>query len=79
MALRLLTKKELPLQEQDLEQLKFHAHSIKGSGGSAGFPIIMEKSAALEHLIVQQDMDQIQVAVDELCNLCQRATVEAEK
>ena len=60
----------------DLDQLKYLIHTIKGAGGSAGFPVIMEEAAKAEQLILNGELDLLKAAIDELTQLCQRATAD---
>ncbi|MBI9019263.1 MAG: response regulator [Phycisphaerae bacterium] len=73
-----LASLQAALQSHDFEKLKFYAHSIKGSSGNCGFPIIMDKAASLEDDIKQKDIQAIQDSLDELAKLCSRATVNAK-
>ncbi len=78
---------DLPLQLQtiseavtnaDMEQLKYLIHTIKGAGGSAGFPVIMEKAAQAEKNVIEGELDSIQSSIDELTQLCKRAIANKE-
>jgi len=60
----------------DLDQLKYLIHTIKGAGGSAGFPVIMEAAAKSEQIVLKGELDSLKAAVDELTQLCQRATAD---
>ncbi len=60
----------------DLDQLKYLIHTIKGAGGSSGFPVIMAKAAETEQFILTGELDSLKTAIDELTQLCQRATAD---
>ncbi len=73
---------DLPLELQaiseaydnsDIDQLKYHIHTIKGAGGSAGFPVIKEKAAQAEKNVIEGELDSLQSSIDELTQLCKRA------
>jgi PAS domain S-box-containing protein len=50
------------------------AHQLKGAGGGYGFPTISDAARQVEHLAkAEQEMEQIQLAVDELTSLCRQA------
>jgi HPt (histidine-containing phosphotransfer) domain-containing protein len=42
------------------------AHTLKGSGGTAGFPAFTEPSAELERLAKAEQADRIEAAIDRL-------------
>ena len=72
---RQLDKITKALADADLPQLKFLIHTLKGSGGSAGFPIIMEKARKAEQLIIKGEIDALKSNLDELIHLCRRVTI----
>ncbi len=63
------------MEESDLERLKTVVHTLKGAGGSAGFPILTDKAIAIENVIANDDIEALTEKVAELAKLCQRVTV----
>ena len=65
--------------QNDLGQLRVVAHQLKGSGSGYGFEPISRSATALEQLIdsgdVAADAETVRAQVDELIDLCRRATV----
>jgi len=59
-------------REGDMEKLKQYVHELKGAGGSAGFPIIMEQAIGIEELISNGESERAASCVDELLDLCRR-------
>lgn len=60
------------MQDNDVKKLKDLFHEIKGAGGSAGFPILTEKSAHIERLIIDNKPDELKKSIDEFFNICSR-------
>jgi len=60
------------VQDGDAKKLKDLFHEIKGAGGSAGFPILTEKSAYIEKLIIDNKSDELKKSLDEFFNICSR-------
>jgi HPt (histidine-containing phosphotransfer) domain-containing protein len=60
------------MQDGDVKKLKDLFHEIKGAGGSAGFPILTEKSAYIEKLIIDNKPDELKKSLDEFYNICSR-------
>ena len=58
----------------DLDQLKSLIHTLKGAGGSAGFPAIMDQAAVIEHDMVESRMDALGEDIQKLTQICQRVT-----
>ncbi len=59
----------------DFEELSKLAHWLKGTGGTIGFPIITEKAAVLEQLVLDNPetrLDEISAAIETLVELEQR-------
>ncbi len=70
-----VTALQTQLKEADWESLRRTAHQLKGAAGSYGFDIISPCAARLEDAVRESEPeDQIRKAVDELANLCSRAT-----
>lgn len=62
-------------QKGDLDALAAIAHSVKGVGTFAGFPIYTEKAAKIESTAKIPDLDKVREQVDELSKLCMRTKV----
>ncbi|MBI9060313.1 MAG: response regulator [Labilibaculum sp.] len=60
----------------EMDKLEHLIHTIKGASGSAGFPVIMEKAAEVEQLVLKGELESLQSSVDELTQLCRRATAD---
>ena len=60
------------LKESDMEALKRQVHELKGAGGSAGFPIIMQYAAGVENTVAAGQIDQLARGVEELLGLCEQ-------
>ena len=60
------------LDENNLQDLAFKVHALKGLGGFAGFPIFTEKAKKIEQMINDCQIDKIQEQIDELARLCRR-------
>ena len=59
----------------DFEELSKLAHWLKGTGGTIGFPVITEKAAVLEQLVLDNPetrLDEISAAIETLVELEQR-------
>ena len=59
----------------NFEELAKLAHWLKGTGGTIGFPVITEKAAVLEQLLIDSPetrLDEISAAIDTLVGLEQR-------
>ncbi len=70
-----VTALQTQLEEADWESLRRTAHQLKGAAGSYGFDSISPCAAILENAVRDsQPEEQIRQAVDELTNLCSRAT-----
>jgi CheY-like chemotaxis protein len=59
----------------DVGRLHALAHSLKGTGGSAGFPVISEVATRLEQALVADDLERITDLVAELQSLSRRIAV----
>lgn len=57
---------------KDIASLKDTVHELKGAGGSAGYPVLTEKAAAMEQLVLSDKLDDFAAAFDELTQLCDR-------
>lgn len=62
------------------EQLSREAHKIRGSAGGHGFDCIGDAAGAIEDMLrasrgaEEQELERVRAGVDELINLCRRAT-----
>ncbi|MCK5564388.1 MAG: response regulator [Planctomycetes bacterium] len=64
------------LDENNLQDLAFKIHALKGLGGFAGFPIFTEKAKNIEQMINDCQVDKIQEQIDELARLCRRTRLK---
>ncbi len=62
----------------DMDELRRLVHSLMGASGTAGFPILYEKAAVVEELILSDKIDSLKSVVEELDNLCRRAKAAAK-
>jgi len=63
------------LDKNNLNDLAFSIHALKGLGGFAGFPIYTEKAKSLEKLLKDKQIDKIRQQLDEMVKLCLRTTL----
>jgi HPt (histidine-containing phosphotransfer) domain-containing protein len=56
----------------NMKTLKRHIHELKGAGGSAGFPIVMQHVAHVENTVATGQADQLAQTVEELLGLCEQ-------
>ncbi|MEM7578094.1 MAG: Hpt domain-containing protein [Planctomycetota bacterium] len=67
---------------RDLSRLLVVAHQLKGAGGGYGFSEITDASRTLEQLAqktdltLEDDLDRLSAAANEVIDLCQRATAD---
>lgn len=66
------------LDEENLQELAFKAHALKGLGGFAGFPIYTELAKSIETSIKESQLDEIRQKLDEMVDLCQRTMLPKE-
>ncbi len=59
-------------RESNMETLKRHVHELKGAGGSAGFPSVMQHAVHVENTVATGQVDQLAQAVEELRGLCEQ-------
>ncbi len=59
-------------RQSDMDTLKRQIHELKGAGGSAGFPVVMEHAAQIENTIETGQADQLAQTVEELLGLCEQ-------
>ena len=67
-----LDKLQFAIDSNDLQAMRELLHELKGSGGSAGYPIITEKSRFVESLILEDKIEELADAIPNFINLCKR-------
>ncbi|MBE0536485.1 MAG: response regulator [Phycisphaerae bacterium] len=67
------------LEAENLQDLAFKAHTLRGLGGFAGFPIYTELAKAIEQGIHDSRMDDIRQKLDEMVALCRRTRLVDDK
>ena len=60
------------LDAENLQDLNFKAHALKGVGGFAGFPVYSELAKSIEQSIKDCHIDEIKEKLDEMVNICRR-------
>jgi HPt (histidine-containing phosphotransfer) domain-containing protein len=60
------------LADHSFSELAAHAHWLKGSGGMAGFVDFTEPARKLELLAKNEQFDEIDDALQDICDLAQR-------
>ena len=66
------------LDKNNLNDLAFRIHALKGLGGFAGFPIYTEKAKVMEKLLKDKQIDKIQQQLDEMVKLCLRTALTSQ-
>ena len=66
------------LDEENLQELAFKAHALKGLGGFAGFPIYTEIAISIEESVKESQLDEIRQKLDEMVSLCRRTKLTQE-
>lgn len=66
------------MERNDMKELGFKAHALKGLGGFAGFPVYTEKAARIEEAIAANDLAGIQQSIDQIIQMCRRTTVKSD-
>ena len=68
------------LRAAQFDELRRAAHQLKGAAGGYGFPTISDSAAKVENLLKsaldQSQLDAVNREVQELVDLCRRATAE---
>jgi len=67
------------LETDNLGELAFKIHALKGLGGFAGFAVYTEKAVRIEESLLRHDVDKIQQQIDEMIQMCMRTTVKSDK
>lgn len=62
------------VEERDWENLKAHAHIIKGSAGSLGYPQLTEQAASIEGFVQNAEFEQAQLATEAFIKICEDCT-----
>lgn len=62
-------------EDNNLQELSFKVHSLKGIGSFAGFPVYTEKAKKLEVSIQKNEIESIKKQIDELADLCRRTKI----
>jgi signal transduction histidine kinase/ActR/RegA family two-component response regulator len=73
----MLQKIILALQAEDCKQLGFEAHTLKGLGGSFGFPEITRIAKALETAADDKNMEQARKIAGQLIGYCEEHVMDA--
>ena len=60
------------LEQENLEDLNFKVHALKGLGGFAGFAIYSEKARVIEEMLKDNKIDKVRQQLDEMAGLCLR-------
>jgi PAS domain S-box-containing protein len=60
--------------QRELGELAKLAHWLKGSGGTAGFPMFTDPAASLEKFAREKRLDDISMALADVCDLGRRVT-----
>lgn len=63
---------ERQLAQQNWEEVRLHAHSVKGSAASMGFPQLTEQATKIEDLVKLGEIDQAADAVKEFTQTCEQ-------
>ncbi len=66
------------LQQADYQRLADLAHTLKGSGGSVGFPMFTEPARELEQLATARKSQEIPAVIDQLQRLESRLSLSVE-
>lgn len=67
-----LKQMELALAERNMSQLGELSHWLKGSGGSVGFPALVEPAKKLEAAAADGDFDSAGICLTHIISLCHR-------
>ncbi len=65
-------------EKNDLKELAFKVHALKGLGGFAGFAVYTEKAALIENSLRDQNLDKIQQQIDEMVDMCMRTKIKSD-
>ena len=56
----------LAMETDDIKQIKFYAHALRGAGGNIGSKALWDIGSKMEHAAVESDIDLIKSCYDEL-------------
>ncbi len=65
-------------EDNNMQDLAFKVHSLKGIGSFAGFPVYTELAKQLEITIQQNDIESVKKQIEELADLCRRTKIIPE-
>ena len=57
---------------ENLQDLSFKIHTLKGLGGFAGFPVYSELAKSIEVAVSESRLDEVRRKIDEMVDLCRR-------
>ena len=63
------------LDTENLQDLAFKTHVLKGLGGFAGFPVYTELAKSIEQAIHDSHIEDIRLKLDEMVSLCKRTHI----
>jgi CheY-like chemotaxis protein/HPt (histidine-containing phosphotransfer) domain-containing protein len=66
------------MDSQNLQELAFKAHALKGLGGFAGFPIYTELAKSIEQAARDSHLDVVRQKLDEMVAICRRTRLFAQ-
>lgn len=67
-----ISEMQKALDDENLQDLNFKAHALKGLGGFAGFPIYSEMAKSIEQALKDSQIDQVKAKLDEMVSICRR-------
>lgn len=67
----LVEKFEQMLEHQQWQQLAQHAHSVKGSAASMGYPQLTEQATVIESLVKKGEIEKVYPAVEQFVKTCE--------
>ncbi len=70
---------EKTVAEKNYEEVRHHAHWLKGSGGTVGFQIFTKPASRLEQLAIDEKYEGMNDLVSEITSLTQRLTVSTDE
>jgi len=70
---------EKTVAEKNYEEVRHHAHWLKGSGGTVGFQVFTKPASRLEQLAIDEKYEGMNDLVSEITSLTQRLTVSTDE
>ncbi|MDH5258700.1 MAG: ATP-binding protein, partial [Gammaproteobacteria bacterium] len=67
-----IDKIQSSLEAENIDELKFLAHDLKGSSGGYGFPKLTEKAVQIEHAIKNNNIESIKPIINQIRNCCKQ-------